>query len=350
MKKKLSLFVELDAPTLAALAGRFDIFPFGKGGEDKEKIVGEDELFDQLSSVKPEVAVIEQEPVTPRVVDAAVPELKLVACVRAAPNNVDLAACRERGVMVTNAPGRNAVAVVEMTIGFMICLARFIPQTHHEIMSRRLTLPPGTPVNREDILWQHGDLKQNPYIMYRGVEIDGRTLGMVGLGIIGRMLAPKAKALGMRVLVHDPYVDAETAAAAGAEKVEFDDLLRQADFVSLHAKVTPETRGMIGRREFELMKPDAYFINTARGALVKRDELVRVLRERRIAGAALDVFDQEPLYDDSPLLELDNVVMTPHIGGATRDGIRHQSRLILFNVMAWLDGRTPPNLVNPSAK
>jgi D-3-phosphoglycerate dehydrogenase len=337
----------LDAPTRDALAERFAIAAFGKGGDDRDRIVDEAELLALLSRERPEVAIIEQEPVTSRVVAAAAPELRLVACVRAAPNNIDLAACRDKGILVTNAPGRNAVAVVEMTIGFMICLARFIPQTHHEIMCRRLTLSPGAPLNRDDILWQHPDLKRNPYILYRGVEIDGRTLGLVGLGIIGRMLAPKAAALGLRLMVCDPYVDAAAAAAVGAEKVGLDYLLANADFVSLHAKVTPETRGMIGRREFELMKPDAYFINTARGALVKQDDLVRILRERRIAGAALDVYDQEPQYHDSPFLELDNVILTPHIGGATKDGIKHQSRLVLRNVLAYLDGTRPPNLVNP---
>ena len=338
--------VELDPRTRLFLAERFDVAYFSKGEEGRDRAADEEETLAHVARFKPEVAVIEQEPFTERVVAAAAPELKLIASVRAAPNNVDVKACSARGVAVTNAPGRNAVAVVEMTIGFMICLARFIPQTHHELRCRRLSLKPGTPVNAKDILWQHPDLKINPYVLYRGIELDGRVLGLVGFGIIGSQLAVKAKALGMRVLVADPYVDAGRVAAAGAELAGLDALLREADFVSLHAKVTPETRGMFGRKQFAMMKPEAYFINTARGALVAQDDLVEALRNGTIAGAALDVFDQEPLYDDSPLFDLDNLVMTPHIGGATMDGIKHHSRLVLANIQAYLEGVTPPNLVS----
>lgn len=345
MKKKLSLMVELDAPTVAYLTERFDIVRFSKGEAGRDQAAGEEETLAHLRREKPEVAIIEQEPFTLRVVEAAAPELRFIASVRAAPNNVDVAACAARGIVVTNAPGRNAVAVVEMTIGFLICLARFIPQTHHEILGRRLTIKSGTPTNTKDILWQHPDLTRNPYVLYRGIEIDGRILGLVGFGIIGAQLAAKAKALGMRVLVADPYVDAGRIEAVGAEKTGLDELVKTADFVSLHAKVTPETKGMFGAKQFAMMKPEAYFINTARGALVVQEDLVAALRARRIAGAALDVYDREPQYDDSPLLDLDNVVLTPHIGGATKDGIKHQSRLILDNVKAYLEGAEPPNPV-----
>lgn len=347
MKKKLSLMVELDDPTLAYLDGRFDVVRFSKAEPGRDDAADEEETLAHIARVKPEVAIIEQEPFTVRVIEAAAPELRFIASVRAAPNNVDVAAGAARGIVVTNAPGRNAVAVVEMTIGFMICLARFIPQTHHELMCRRLTIKPGTPTNTKDILWQHPDLARNPYVLYRGIELDGRILGLVGFGIIGAQLAAKAGALGMRVIVFDPYVDAGRVEAVGAEKVEFDDLVKTADFVSLHAKVTPDTRGMFGKEQFAMMKPEAYFINTARGALVVQEDLCDALRERRIAGAALDVYDREPQYDDSPLFDLDNVVLTPHIGGATKDGIKHQSRLVLDNIKAYLEGAEPPNLVRP---
>lgn len=349
MKRKLSILVELDEPTLAYLGERFEIARFSKGQPGCDKAAGEEETLAHFAAFRPEAAIIEMEPVTGKVIAAAAPDLRLLASVRASWTNIDLAACAANGVLVTNAPGRNAVAVVEMTIGFMICLSRFIPQTHHRIMSGQLTLKPGTPVDTKDILWQHPDLPANPYVQYRGIEIDGRTLGLVGFGIIGAMLAPKARALGMRVLVSDPYVDAGRIEAAGAEKVDMDTLLAESDFISLHAKATPETKGMFGREQFEKMKPEAYFINTARGALVREDDLLAALGERRIAGAALDVFAQEPLYDDSPFLKLDNVILTPHIGGATRDGIKHQSRLVLDNVKAYLEGREPPNLVKAKA-
>ncbi len=348
MRKKLSLMVELDDQTLAYLEEHFEVFRFSKGEPGRDQAAGEEETLAHLSSVRPEVAIIEQEPITEKVLTAAAPDLRFIASVRASWTNIDIPACAARGIIVTNAPGRNAVAVVEMTIGFMICLSRFIPQTHHQIMIGNMTLESGTPTDTKDILWQHADLKNNPYVLYRGIEIDGRTLGLVGFGIIGAQLAPKARALGMRVLVSDPYVDAGRIEAVGAEKVEMDQLLAEADYVSLHVKVTPETKGMFGWEQFNKMKPDAYFINTARGVLVNEKDLLKALTEKRIAGAALDVFSQEPLYHDSPFLKLDNVILTPHIGGATKDGIKHQSRLILDNIKAYIEGKEPPNLIKKS--
>lgn len=348
MKRKMSLMAEVDEPTLAKWKQDFDIVTFGKASGNNDERIDEDAVLEHVRAHRPEVAVIELEPFTERVVDACLPELKLIACSRATPTNIDLDACAKRGVLVTNAPGRNANAVVEMTLGFVICLARFIPQTHHEIKCRRLTLPSGTPVDTKDILWQNSALTQNPYVLYRGIEIEGRTLGLVGFGIIGKMLTPKARALGLEVVTYDPFVSAEETAKYGASKTDtLDDLLRVSDFVSLHAKVTPETRGMFGRDQFAGMKPDAYFINTARGALVDYDALADALRRKAIAAAALDVYEYEPLYDDCPLLDLDNLIMTPHIGGATRDVTRHQSHFLDQAVSAHLAGKEPPHRVFP---
>ncbi|MDR3211267.1 MAG: dihydrofolate reductase [Planctomycetota bacterium] len=345
MKKRLSQMVELDAPTLEYLAEHFTLERFSMGFPDRDLPAGEEETREHLQRFHPEVVVTEFETFNDQIMEVD-PDLRLLASVRAVPRTVDLAAAKRRGVAVTNAPGRNARAVVEMTLGFIINLARFIPQTHHELMSGRLSLKPGTPVNSDDILWRHPDLSRDPYVAYRGIEIDGRTLGLVGFGMVGAELAVKATALGMRVIVFDPYQDAAKVAASGAKKVDsLAELLSLADFVSLHAKVTPETRGMFNWECFSQMKPEAYFINTARGALVVQSDLVRALREKRIAGAALDVYDQEPQYDDSPLFTLDNLIMTPHIGGATRDVIRHQSRLVRDNIAAFLANRELPNRV-----
>lgn len=337
--------VEVDAPTLAEFEKHFEVTKFSKATAGlKGGNASGPEVTEHFRALRPEVAVIEMEPVTGETLDAGLPELKLVACVRATPTNIDVAAAAARGILVTNAPGRNANAVVEMTLGFIICLARFIPQTHRLIMDGKLTVRPGTPLDEKDVLWQNPALTYNPYVLYRGMEIEERTLGLVGFGIIGRMLAPKAGALGMRVVCFDPFVDRESMAADGAEKADsLDELLAAADFVSLHAKATPETRGMIGWERLNRMKRSAYLINTSRGALVDEAALVRALGEKVIAGAALDVFEREPLYDDSPLLGLDNLIMTPHIGGATRDTVRHQSRIVLANVRAYLGGLEPPN-------
>ncbi len=347
MNRKMLLLAEMDEPTLARMEKEFTIVKYGRATGDSHAYVDEDTVLRLVVETRPEVAVVELEPMTERVITAAAPELRLIACSRATPTNINLAACSHHGVLVTNAPGRNANAVVEMTLGLILCLARFIPQTHHEIRCRRLTLPPGTPVDRKDILWQHPDLVLNPYRLYRGIEVEGRRLGLVGFGIISRLLSPKAAALGLEIISYDPFVAAEEMANYGVAKAEsLDDLLAAADFVSLHAKPTPKTLGMIGAAEFARMKPDAYFINTSRGALVDQDALVQALRDRRIAGAALDVYDYEPQYHDSPLLELDNLILTPHIGGATKDVTRHQSRILEANIVAYLSGVTPPNLAS----
>ncbi len=346
-KPVLSLMVEVDPSTLAGFEKAFTVVKFSKAAADsKGEVLGEDDIAKHLAEVKPEVAVIELEPFTARVIQAGLPELKMIACSRATPTNIDVAECAKHGIAVSNAPGRNANAVVEMAIGFMICLARFIPQTHHRIMNRELTVPPGTELDHKDILWQNPALRFNPYLLYRGIEIEGRTLGLVGFGIIGKIMAPKAKGLGLNLLVYDPYVSAADMAKYGVEKAEtLEQVLKNADFVSLHAKVTPETRHMIGAAQLAMMKPDAYLINTARGALLDQDALVQALRDKRIAGAALDVYDQEPQYDDSPLIGLDNIIMTPHIGGATKDVIRHHSRMLAENVAAYASGKELPNLV-----
>lgn len=346
MKRRMLLLAEMDEPTQAELENDFDIVRFGRAAGEPNAYIDEDAVLGLVEDSRPEVAVVELEPMTDRVVTAAAPDLRLIACSRATPTNIDLAACARDEVMVTNAPGRNANAVVEMTLGLILCLARFIPQTHHEIKCRRLTLPPGTPVDRKDVLWQHVDLVQNPYRLYRGIEVEGRRLGLVGFGIISRMLSPKAAGLGMEIVSYDPFVAAGEMATYGVAKMEtLDALLSTADFVSVHAKPTPATIGMIGAAQFAKMKPGAFFINTSRGALVDQGALVQALRERRIAGAALDVYDYEPQYHDSPLLDLDNLVMTPHIGGATKDVTRHQSRILKANIAAYLSGDAPPNLV-----
>lgn len=341
----MSVMVELDAKTLTELETHFDITKFSKAATGvKGELATPEEVVAHLRELRPEVAIIENELFTAESFAAAAPDLKLLACSRATPTNIDIAAAANADVIVTNAPGRNANAVVEMTIGFIISLARFIPQTHRLIMDKKLTVRPGTPLDDKDILWQNAALTYNPYTLYRGMEIEERTLGLIGFGIIGRMLTPKVKALGMHVVCYDPFVDKDSIAADGAVKIDsLEELLSSSDFVSLHAKPTAQTRGMIGWEQLNIMKRDAYLINTSRGALLDQDALVRALKEKVIAGAALDVFEREPLFDDSPLLGLDNLIMTPHIGGATKDTVRHQSRIVLANIRAYLEDMEPPN-------
>lgn len=342
MKKKMLSIAALDPEIRKDLEKEYDIFQHPRWQDNS---IAEEELTDILVKAAPEVLVLEAQALTRKVLEK-VPSLKMVASVRTTPANIDLDCCRERGILVSTSPGRNAVAVVEMTIAFMINCARMFPQAYYDIRTRAITLPVGTPPREtKDILWEHPTFEKPPYIKYSGREITGKTMGMVGFGAIAKMIVPKAKVFDMRVLTYDPYVDAATAAAHGVKKVSLEELLAESDYVSLHTKVTAETRHMIGLKQIKLMKPTAYLINTARGGLINQPELVQALRERVIAGAAIDVYESEPLFSDSPLLELDNLFMTPHIGGATQDVIRHQSELVQGNVMAYATGKPLPHQV-----
>jgi D-3-phosphoglycerate dehydrogenase len=224
-------------------------------------------------------------------IDSAVsnnlPDLLAVIRVGVELRKIDVGAASAAGVLVLNTPGEYVAPVVELTLGFMVCLARDI-------------------VNRA-----HGLRQRQPVWSRMGSQLKGHVLGIVGFGDIGRELAQAARALGMRVWFADPYVGPQEV----AEKMELRELLAAADFVSVQAKWTPETEGMFDEAAFRLMKPTAYLVNTSRGALVNEPALERALREGWIAGAALDVFTNEPEILGNRLIDLPNVIATPHIGG-----------------------------------
>lgn len=254
---------------------------------------------------------------------------RLICVARATPDNVDVAAATRAGIVVTNSPGRNAIAVAEYTIGLMLDLLRHITASNRTVMADA---------------WEFRRFSE-----LEGSELKGRTAGLVGVGAIGREVARRLRAFEMRIVGYDPYADAALAASAGVELVSLDQLLGESDVVSIHAAVTPETREMIGAREIARMKPTAYFVNTARAAITDERALYEALRDRRIAGAALDVFVDEPVTRENPLATLDNVLVTPHLGGATREVVTNHSRMIEEDVRAYVGGRCPPRAVNPEA-
>lgn len=342
MKPKFLLLAELDPDALAELRNYYDVTQHERY---KDQAICEDDLIAILDALKPTVMALEAQPLTDKVLSAAAPYLKAITSVRTTPANIDLAAAKRLGIQVSSAPGRNAMAVVEMAVGLMLACARMIPQAYMDVKNRGITIPPGTPRNEtgKDVVWHSPVITVPAYYKYCGLEISGKTLGLVGLGAIAKMLVPKARAFDMRVLAYDPYVSEAAAAELGVEMRDLDGVLSDADFVSLHAKVTPETVNIMNLERFGKMKKSAYLINTARGALVNERDLMRALSEGMIAGAALDVFEFEPLYSDSPLLDLDNLIVTPHIGGASKDVIRHQSRLVLNNAIAFAEGKPLPN-------
>ncbi len=286
------------------------------------------ELVAKLNNGHHEIYVNEGDQVPADVVQRLV-ATRLICVARATPSNVDIAAATKAGIVVTHAPGRNAVAVAEYTIGLIIDLIRGIA------FSNRMVL---------DGTWEFWRFRR-----LESIELQGHTIGLVGVGNAGQEVAKRLMGFGMRILGYDPYVDAELAAAAGVELVSLDQLLREADIVSIHAAVTKGSQGLIGAREIAWMKPSAYFVNTARAVITDEQALYEALRDRRIAGAALDVFVDEPVQRDNPLATLDNVLVTPHLAGATGEVIINHSRMIEEDIEAYISGRCPPHAVNAQA-
>lgn len=316
---------------------------------ERESRFSAEELEDLLDGV--EIFIVGVDGVPAEVMDAA-QNLRLIACPRGGPDaNVDIAAATERGIPVLYAPGRNAISVADFTMGLIMGVARHIPLTHHLLHTGELTGEPETDAaggsgEREDVTW--GENKHAPYVNFKGPELIDRTLGLVGLGAIGELVAQRANGFDMDVVCFDPYVDAEAMAEHGVEKVELDELCQESDFVSIHCPVTEATRGLIGAEEFELMSEDAYFINTARGSIIDHDALIETLEEGGIAGAALDVYEKEPIPENHPLLDFDNVVTTPHLAGASTGVVPRHSEMVTDDIAAVLAGEDPEHVANGS--
>ena len=256
------------------------------------------------------------------------PDLRVVAVHGAGVDQVDVAACTERGVLVTNAPGANANAVAELTLGLMLSLARRIPQA-------------AAMVGRERA-W--GEAR------HTGVELKGRTLGLVGVGQVGSRLAKTALAMGMKVLAHDPGLKGGEIRARGARPARLDTLLGRADFVSLHAPLTPETHHLIDRRAISKMKKGAFLVNAARGPLVDEAALARALTSGRIGGAALDVLEGEPPDPESAIFDAPNLVLTPHMAGSTRECLEAIAAWAGEDIARVLSGGKPKHPVNDPRK
>lgn len=239
-------------------------------------------------------------------------------------DKIDVAACTEHDVALFNVPHGLHHSTASSALLFMLALAKRLPEQERVARS--------------------GDWRQQPRIM--GSELQGRTLGIVGLGNSGRELARLVAPFEMKVLAYSSHVDRAEADKLGVHLVALDELMREADFVSLHSRLTPESRGMIGAAELALMKPTAYFVNVARGELVDQAALVEVLRSRRIAGAALDVYEHEPLPADNPLTSLGNVILTPHWNASTIDIWRATGQAMAQGMLRASRGELPENIVN----
>lgn len=265
--------------------------------------------------------------VTPTLLDQ-LPDLRVVAVHGVGVDQVDVDACTQRGVLVTNAPGANADAVAELTIGLMLSLARQIPESAERVRSHRV--------------W--GEAR------HTGSELKGKTLGLVGIGQIGAKVAAIATAFGMTVTAHDPAVPAQDIRARGARPMTLDKLLAGADMISLHAPAIPATHHLIDRAAFAKMKKGAFLVNAARGPLIDETAMCRALKSGRLGGAALDVLEGEPPDPKSPIFDAPNIILTPHMAGSTHECLNAIAEAAARDIARVLQGKRPKFPYNKPVK
>jgi D-3-phosphoglycerate dehydrogenase len=266
--------------------------------------------------------------VTKRIIDNA-ETLKVIGRTGTGVDNIDVDAATKRGIFVCNVPALNSDSVAEYTFGLLLNLAKNTLEADRRMRSQGWSF--------RDDMWP------------RNVELRGKVVGIIGLGVIGSRVASIAREFGMRVLTYDPYVSVEKARSLGAELMDLDELLKESDFVTIHCSLTKETKDLIDQSKLALMKKTAFLINCSRGSIVNEDALVACLKKKMIAGAALDVFAVEPVDMNNPLLRLENTIVTPHLAGMTYE-VRERSILALVeDIVRVFNGKLPKNLANPGA-
>ncbi len=288
---------------------------------EQDQPLKEVEMISLIGDV--DAALVGNDAVTERVI-AAAPHLMVVSKHGVGVDNVDVPAATRAGVIVTNTPGANQVAVAEMAVALIMALTRKI--AYHDLV-----------------------VKSGGWSRIIGTELAGKTVGLVGLGRIGKEVVLRLKGFQVKFLAYDVYQDNTFAAENGVRFVTLDELLSQSDIVTLHAVLTSDTQGFIGEKELGRMKPGAFLVNTARGGLVDESALYRALADNRLAGAGLDVFADEP-PKNSPLLQLgDKVLLTPHLGAQTTETVLRMGQMAAENIVQVLRGERPTGLVNPDA-
>ena len=284
--------------------------------------LSKEELISELQKDVDAIIIRSATKMTSDVIEAA-PKLKLIARAGTGLDNVDIEAANRRGIVVMNCPGGNTVSAAEHTIAMMMALARNIPQATASMKAGK---------------WEKKK--------FMGREITGKTLGIIGLGRIGSVVADRAKGLKMRVIAYDPYVNPEQAAKMGIEIMELDELLPQADFITIHVPLTKDTKGFINKEKFDKMKDGVMFIHCARGGIVNEKDLYEAMLSGKVAGAALDVFEEEPPPPDYPLFKLENFICTPHLGASTIEAQKNVALAVASQVVDFLVHGVVRNAVN----
>ncbi len=293
----------------------------------------EDELIEALQGI--DVLLVGYDKVTERVLKSC-PDLKLILSVRDGPEeNIDLEACSMLGIPVMSSAGRCTVSVAEYTFLLMMLLARPVVS-----LTNRMRESGWTKDNRKELR----DISETSTELYE------KTLGIVGAGRNGQHLAALARGFSMRVVAYDPYADEEKMKALGIELMPLEEVMKEADYISVLARLTPETEGLVGRKEIACMKPTACLINTGRAKLIDNDALLDALENNEISAAALDVFEQEPVGNDSRIYTIpeDKLLITPHGAGVTRERVHHQSKSLYIQFVDFIKGKKPSGLCTKS--
>ncbi len=321
MKKKILVTHQLPSASFSVLKGDYDLIWPDEGSFKQE------ELKSYLKDVDAVVTVFGK-PFKTEMINAA-PQLKLIANYGAGVDNIDVETATRSGIVVTNTPDAVTEPTAELAMGLMLDAARRISELDRGLRA--------------------GEISDWGVLRNLSTTLQGKTLGIVGMGAIGRALARRAVAFGMKIVYHNrKRVSADTEEKLGARYTDLENLLRNADFVSLNMPLTPETKGMIGISELKLMKPSAYLINTARGSVLDEAALIEALKKKEIAGAALDVYLNEPNVPEE-LLQMKNVVVSPHVGSATHETRELMSKQVVRIIQDFFQGLKGLPVVNPEA-
>jgi D-3-phosphoglycerate dehydrogenase len=340
MKKKMALCTPIPKEQLKSIKELCDITVCGELKHGKGKVTEEQTRKECMGN---EIIVLGDETAGEDTITAwAEAGMKFIGAAKGTPATVDCEAVARAGLELSYTPGRNRVAVAEFTIGLMIAAARRLAVSSTGLQKgEHLGAPSEDIYNVPDVrnvIW--GPLDENhPFTDYGiGFELYGKTLGIAGYGAIGREVAVRAMAFGMQVAAYDPYCPAEKIEADGVRPVDLDTMLAQCDILSIHLPVLPSTRGIVNKDWFSRMKSTAYVINTARAAVIDQKDFVEALEHKKIAGAAIDVYWQEPIPANHPLLSMKQVTLTPHMAGLTTDVDNWSGTMMGEEIMAYLKG------------
>lgn len=276
------------------------------------RVIKEDEMVELIKDM--DGIIVGIDPITKRVIDNA-SKLKVISKYGVGVDNIDLESAKERNIVVTNTPNANSNAVAELTVGLIISVLRNIPLSDRRVREKK---------------WDR----------FIGYELYGKTLGVIGTGSIGKRVIKLLRGFDLNILCYDKFPDYEWAEKENVKYVNFDELLKRSDIITIHIPLTEETRHLISERELSLMKKTAIIINTSRGGIINERDLYKFLKEGKIYGAGLDVLEDEP-PQNSPLIELDNVVITSHIGSHTQESIENMAFMAIDNLISVLKGKEP---------